>query len=377
MHYLLLAIITTVTTALSSYAVLVLARRFELLHQVRDRDVHTKAVPRLGGFAMFLGFITSLLALFNIREFHTFTQDTNLLLPMYLGCAAIVLIGVFDDLFNLDWMVKLGAQLAIAAYLSWSGIQILSLPFGDTRVIASPAINFTLTVFLICLVMNAVNFIDGLDGLVAGFAIICSSVFFIYTRILASSTGESSALTLASILSVIVFGTSLGFLPFNWHRAKMFMGDSGALLTGLLMACSTLSVTGQINPGTLAQTSVVAGYIPIILPLALLFLPLLDFIFAVFRRVYAGKSPFAADRKHLHHRLLDYGHSQRQAVVIFYLWTAVVSTSCLLVFLLQDFGIALLLLVSGGVVCAVVTLVPFSRIRKQRKTGGFSQHSDA
>ncbi|MGO1434863.1 MAG: MraY family glycosyltransferase, partial [Canibacter sp.] len=272
-------------------------------------------------------------------------------------------IGVLDDLFDLDWMVKLGAQLAAAALLAWAGIQILSVPFGNTLIVASPMMNFAITVFLMCLVMNAVNFIDGLDGLVAGVALIANSVFFLYTQMLGARSGDSSAITLAGPLAALIVGMCLGFLPFNWHRAHMFMGDTGALLIGLLMATSTVSVTGQLNPAALDQKLVLASYIPIILPVAVLALPLMDFTLAVLRRLRAGKSPFSADRKHLHHRLLDYGHSHVQAVCIFYLWTAVISFVCLLVFVLQSYTIPIIVLLAGSVLCVLVTLVPFNRVR--------------
>ena len=215
-------------------------------------------------------------------------------------------------------------RLAAAGLLAWNGIQIVSLPFGDTLIVGSPTVNFVLTVFLMTLVMNAVNFVDGLDGLVAGVAIIANAAFFIYTQLLTAQTGADSSITLAALIAATIVGISAGFLPFNWHRARMFMGDTGALLIGLLMATSTVSVTGQLNPAQLDQKLVLASYIPIILPIAVLAVPLADFTLAVCRRLLAGKSPFEADRKHLHHRLLDMGHSPLQAVMIFYLWTVMV-----------------------------------------------------
>ena len=239
----------------------------------------------------------------------------------------------------------------------------MSLPFGDTLIVGSPTVNFVLTVFLMTLVMNAVNFIDGLDGLVAGVAIIANSVFFVYTQLLTAEMGHDSSISLAALVAAVVVGIAVGFLPFNWHRARMFMGDTGALLIGLLMAMSTVSVTGQLNPGALDQKLVVASYIPIILPIAVLAVPLLDFTLAVLRRVIAGKSPFSADRRHLHHRLLDMGHSPVQAVCIFYLWTAVISLACLLVFTTQDYFWPAVVSISGGLLCLVVTLTPAVRVR--------------
>jgi UDP-GlcNAc:undecaprenyl-phosphate GlcNAc-1-phosphate transferase len=279
------------------------------------------------------------------------------------ACAMIAVVGILDDLLDLDWMVKLAAQLAAAGLLAWNGVQIVSLPFGDTLIVGSPAVNFVITVFLITLVMNAVNFVDGLDGLVAGVAIIANSLFFIYTRLLNEQIGRVDSVVFASFIGIVVVGICVGFLPFNWHRARMFMGDTGALLVGLLMATSTVSVTGQLNPAALDQKLVLASYIPIILPIAVLALPLADFSLAVVRRLKAGKSPFSADRQHLHHRLLDMGHSPLQAVLIFYLGTAVLSVAVLLVFTMQSWVLPVVVLAAGGAACVLLLLFPAVRVR--------------
>jgi UDP-GlcNAc:undecaprenyl-phosphate GlcNAc-1-phosphate transferase len=220
-----------------------------------------------------------------------------------------------------------------------------------------------MTVFAIVLVMNAINFIDGLDGLVAGVALIANGAFFLYSYLITVKTSPSNYFSLASVIAIILVGACAGFLPLNWHPARMFMGDTGALLVGLLMASSAIAVTGQIDPVALQQggaRSLLPAFIPIILPFAVLIVPLLDFGLAVFRRVRAGKSPFSADRKHLHHRLLDMGHSHLQAVLIFYAWTAVVSVGCLL-FFFQPLWPAVVFLCVGLVVCTALTLAPLSR----------------
>lgn len=357
--FLAVAAVAAGVTAIASVAVLALSRRLRLAPALRERDVHQVPTPRLGGVAMFLGI---LVATFVASLFDT-GVETSQLWALLGACAIIAVIGVLDDLFDLDWMIKLAAQLLAAGLLAWQGVQIVSLPFGDTLVVGSPSVNFVLTVVLMTLVMNAVNFVDGLDGLVAGVAIIANSVFFVYTQLLTAETGGDSSITLAALIAAVVVGIAAGFLPFNWHRARMFMGDTGALLIGLLMATSTVSVTGQLNPAALDQKLVLASNIPIILPMAVLALPLADFTLAVLRRLRAGKSPFSADRKHLHHRLLDMGHSPVQAVCIFYLWTAVISLACLLVFTMQEFFWPAVVAISGGALCLVVTLTPLVRLR--------------
>lgn len=363
LSYLLVAMLAALVTAACSFGVLRLSRRYKLAPEVRARDVHKQPTPRLGGVAMFAGIVVALGYAGIFGPFASVFEDQSQLWVLLGACALIAVIGVLDDLLDLDWMVKLGAQLAAAGLLAWNGAQIVSLPFGNTLIVGSPALNFALTVFLMTLVMNAVNFVDGLDGLVAGVAIIANAAFFVYTQLLTAQTGVDSSITLAALIAAIVVGISVGFMPFNWNPARMFMGDTGALLIGLLMAASTVSVTGQLNPAQLDQKLVLASYIPIILPMAVLAVPLADFTLAVCRRLLAGKSPFEADRRHLHHRLLDMGHSPVQAVMIFYLWTAMVSLACLLVFVTQSFFWPGIVVVVGGVVCLAITLTPLVRVR--------------
>jgi UDP-GlcNAc:undecaprenyl-phosphate GlcNAc-1-phosphate transferase len=182
-----------------------------------------------------------------------------------------------------------------------------------------------ITIFLAVLIMNAVNFIDGLDGLVAGVVLIGTSAFFLYTYLVTQQTSPTNYFNLASLISAIVVGMAAGFLPFNWHKAKIFMGDSGSMLLGLLMATAALAVTGQIDPAAVSSRVLAPAFLPLVLPLAILMLPLLDLLLAVIRRVRAGKSPFKADKSHIHHKLQDLGHSHIGSVLVFYLWTALIS----------------------------------------------------
>lgn len=357
--YLFVALSAAGVTALATYILLRVARKFRLAPSVRSRDVHSTPTPRLGGIAMFLGIVVAF-AFASTQESLALVFAAPQIVWAILGaCALIVGVGVLDDLFDLDWMIKLGVQLLAAGLLAWQGVQIVSLPIGDALIVGSPVVNFMLTVFILTLMMNAVNFIDGLDGLVAGVALISNAVFFVYTLLLVEQSSPLNQFTLASVIAAALIGVTAGFLPFNWHRAKMFMGDTGSLLIGLLMATSTIAVTGQLSPNDINQQVVLASYIPIILPIAVLIVPLVDFSLAVIRRVQAGKSPFTADRKHLHHRLLDMGHSHIQAVLIFYLWTAVLSIGFLLVFVMQSYLVPMFVIVIGGLVCGVVTMVPF------------------
>jgi UDP-GlcNAc:undecaprenyl-phosphate GlcNAc-1-phosphate transferase len=353
-----------------------LSTRFRLYPKIRERDVHTRPTPRLGGVAMFLGVVVA----FGVGSFLpslaiVYSQPAHIW--GLLGSALmIVLIGVADDIWDLDWLTKLAGQLLAAALLAWSGIQFLSFPLpklfgsGDASrsviVTLAPWQSLVITVIVIVLVMNAINFIDGLDGLVSGVAIIANGVFSVYVFAISSGpTGQSDYFNLAQLISAVLIGTCIGFLPLNWHPARLFMGDAGALLVGLLMAASTIAVTGQIDPDRLEETvgsarQLFPALIPLLLPFAILIVPLLDFGLAVIRRLRAGKSPFSADRKHLHHRLLDMGHSHLHAVLILYGWTAAASIGMLL-FLFIDTWWAALATVVGLVVCTIVTLAPLSR----------------
>jgi UDP-GlcNAc:undecaprenyl-phosphate GlcNAc-1-phosphate transferase len=277
----------------------------------------------------------------------------------------ITLIGFLDDLYDLDWTLKLAGQFAVAGVLAWQGVQIISLPIAGLT-IGSFGTSLVVTVFLTVLVMNAVNFIDGLDGLVSGVVLIGTLVFFVYSYLLAQATSPSNYFNLASLLSAIVIGMCVGFLPLNWRPAKIFMGDSGAMLLGLLMATSALTVTGQIDPHMAGQEDLLPAFIPLILPLAILVLPLLDFTLAVLRRLRAGKSPFAADRQHIHHRLQDLGHSHVGSVFVFYIWTALISLSCLMFFFLPEQGIVLFVTL-GTVVASTITLRPILQKRRGDK----------
>ncbi|HEU5222715.1 MAG TPA: MraY family glycosyltransferase [Candidatus Lumbricidophila sp.] len=375
--FVILAVIAGLVTFGGSYVVWRLSLKYRLYPKIRERDVHTRPTPRLGGIAMFVGVVVALFAAWGISAigpvrfslvaivFH----NPGPVLGILGAALLIVLIGVADDIWDVDWMLKLAGQFIAAGIVVSQGVTLYSLPIGGITV-GSSWMSAVVSVFVIVLVMNAVNFIDGLDGLVAGVALIANLVFFGYTYLLVQDTSPTNYFNLASVIAAVVIGACAGFLPLNWHRAKLFMGDAGALLLGLLMAVSAISVTGQINPAAVGFNQLFAAFMPILLPFVVLLIPLLDFALAVTRRMRAGKSPFSADRKHLHHRLLDMGHSHLNAVLIFYAWTAVASVGCLLTYVFPVYlGIdamwAFLLLTVGFVGCAWITLAPLGR-RKRR-----------
>lgn len=367
--YLLVMGVSAVVAFGGSWAIWKLSHRYRLYPKIRERDVHTRPTPRLGGAAIYLAVLIAF-AIGSLFPPVGLIFQSNL--PQVLGVLGagliIVLIGLADDIWDLDWLTKLAGQVITAGILAWQGVQIfqLPLPFGDDDVTLtlSPLMSLGLTIFLIVLVMNAVNFIDGLDGLVAGVAIIASGAFFIYGWVTSSGeAGQTDYFNLAQFITAALIGACVGFLPFNFrrnerHPAKLFMGDGGALGVGMLMATASVLLAGQSTPASTSEA--VLTFLPIILPLAVLIVPLADFALAVLRRLRAGKSPFSADRKHLHHRLLDMGHSHTHAVLIFYAWTAVAAGGILL-FLVAPWWVGAVVALVGFVVCTIITLAPLSR----------------
>ncbi|MFT4220987.1 MAG: MraY family glycosyltransferase [Microbacterium sp.] len=379
-QYVFVIILTATLSLAFSWGVWRLSLRYKLYPGIRERDVHTNPTPRLGGVAMFLAILAAFAVSAAMPYFSLVWENPAQMYSILAAATLIAFIGIADDLWDLDWMIKIGAQFAAAGIVAWfGGLQILSLPIGGMTVVSS-WLSLALTLFSIVIVMNAVNFIDGLDGLVAGVCLIANGIFFVYSYLLVRDSGASSYFNLGSFLAAVLIGVCVGFLPMNWSPAKLFMGDSGALVLGLLMATSAIAVTGQIDPaqiapgpseaGGLGRSQLLGAFVPILLPVVIVLVPLLDFGLAVIRRMGAGKSPFSPDRKHLHHRMLDMGHSDRGAVLIFYAWTAVVGLSMLLMYVFSiyitpgQYWPGIVFGAVGLAACLVVTFLPATRRRR-------------
>lgn len=332
-EYLLTLCITAAVTYLLTGPVRKFAIVAGAMPEIRARDVHREPTPRLGGIAMFFGLCAGLLVADHLENLNEVFLNSNEPRALLSGAALIWLIGVLDDKFEIDALIKLGGQMIAAGVMVVQGLTILWLPIPGVGLVAVTQWQGTLlTVALVVITINAVNFVDGLDGLAAGMVCIATAAFFMYAYRIWYGYGIEAAAP-ATLFAAILMGMCLGFLPHNMHPARIFMGDSGSMLIGLVLAGSAISVTGQIDPDRLNLFSgserstvhqMVPAYIPLLLPLTIIAIPAADLVLAIVRRTWRGQSPFAADRGHLHHRLLEIGHSHSRAVLIMYFWSALI-----------------------------------------------------
>jgi UDP-GlcNAc:undecaprenyl-phosphate/decaprenyl-phosphate GlcNAc-1-phosphate transferase len=323
--YVLTLLVAAAVTYLLTPLVRRLAGRIGAMKQPRDRDVHVVPVPTLGGLAMYGGLAAGLLVAERIPQLRAELGGTGID-GLLLAGGLLVVIGFIDDRWGMDALPKAAGQVAAGGILVATGTSLswLPLPGGYTYIPTADQATL-LTILVVVATINAVNFIDGLDGLAAGIVCIAAVSFFLYYYTL-TKVIDISSLAAPALASAILIGMCLGFLPHNFSPATIFMGDTGAMLLGLVLAYAPISSITSLPPANL--TSQINRYpviLPLLLPAALLVIPYGDMLLAVVRRTRAGRSPFAPDRKHLHHRLLDIGHSQRASVLIMYLWAAAFS----------------------------------------------------
>lgn len=312
-------------TALLSFALTPVARMLGVRGRVytpsRKRDMHREPIPKLGGAAMAIAVVIAM-GLSSLVPFLSGIYQAPI--RGILGAILIILImGVADDLWDLHWIVKFAGQVVAAGIVAAAGIRVEAMPVGWIHVDNEIA-QILITIFVIVLTINAFNFIDGLDGLAAGVAVIGGSAFFLYSYVLTRTINAYDYSNLSTLLTALLIGACIGFLPFNFHPAKIFMGEVGAQLIGLLMATAAVAVTADLGALEGFRFRNVPAYMPILLPLAVMLLPLLDLVMAVLRRTARRSSPFTADRGHIHHKLVDGGYTHRQAVLLLYLWTFVI-----------------------------------------------------
>ncbi|MFW6598565.1 MraY family glycosyltransferase [Propionibacteriaceae bacterium Y2011] len=357
-EYLLVFLVAAAITYLLTGACRVVALRVGAVAKVRDRDVHTIPIPYFGGVAMLFGVGAAMMLAVNLPWLGRHVGVRYDTYAVLAGAVIIVIVGVLDDLFDLNALAKFAGQICAAAVVVGLGVKMLWIPLPNAIISLDNAASTAVTVFFVVLCSNAVNFVDGLDGLATGVVGIGAVAFFLYSYYLSSEQHLVLATT-SSVITVALAGICAGFLPHNFSPARIFMGDSGALLLGLLLATSTISLTGQMDSAQVQQASdLIPAYLPLVLPLAILALPFLDLTLAVVRRTFAGRWWFVADKKHIHHRLLERGHSQRRAVLLMYVWSALISGTVVAAGLMRTWWVLVAAVVLAGILTAFTVRSP-------------------
>src|SRR5689334_21203942 len=345
-------VLTLLVAAAVTYVLTPLVRRFAIavgaMHAARDRDVHVVPTPLLGGFAMYAGLAAGLVVASQLPSLNSVFADTNMARGLLLAGGLVVVMGFVDDRWGMGVISKLAGQVAAGVILVWSGAEVtwLPAPHGTTLGLTSDQ-QIAVTILVVVITINAVNFIDDLAG--------------------------------PALASAVLAGICLGFLPHNYHPARIFMGDTGAMLIGLLLAYAPISSLASLDPGSLTNyasgTAInrFGAILPLLLPAAIMLIPYADLLMAVIRRARRGMSPFAPDRKHLHHRMLDIGHSHRTSVLIMYLWAALFAGSVVWLSIAQT-PLLVLVIVTVGAMLALLfvsmpRLRPWARAAAQPATG--------
>ncbi len=376
--YALVFLVTAAVTYLLTPLVRRIAVKTHAMHEPRARDTHVQATPLLGGLAMYGGLVAGLLVASRL----SFVQDpfqsagSRSQAGLLLAGGLVVVVGFADDRWGLSAISRLAAQVAAAGILVWSGQALPWLPLPNGGVFSlEPDLSVTLTILIVVVTMNAINFIDGLDGLAAGIVAVAALSFLVYSYSLIKTIGSTSQ-SLPAVTSAVLAGMCIGFLPHNFYQARIFMGDIGAMLLGLLLAYGPISSTNSLDPALLTAYSNNPNhpldrfptFLPRLVPAAIVVIPYADLMFAIIRRAKAGKPLMAADRQHLHHRLLNIGHSYRQSVLLMYLWAALFSVTVVSLSLVRSPSVVFV----AATLVAVLALLPATTPRLRPWRAGTS-----
>lgn len=332
--------------------------------EIRKRDVHTQPTPSVGGVAMFTGFVS---AVFLAQQLPALTRGFAPVTPemtaVLAGAFAIVIVGIVDDLYELGALVKLAGQFFAAILMAFLGIvfTVFYVPFGGgTTLILDQVQGVALSAVFTVMLINAVNFVDGIDGLAAGLGMIAGSAILLFALTVLHDQGGAVSAYPPAIICAALVGICAGFLPHNFEPARIFMGDSGAMLIGLLLSAASVSASGKINASLYGAADLVALVSPIIVVLAAIALPVADLVWAVVRRTARGQSPFTADAGHIHHRLLRLGHTHRRTVLVLYIWVSAVAFGAVS-FSIVPLRYAVGFTVLAVLVASIATMVPLAK----------------
>jgi len=364
--FLVVAAVAFATVLVATPVVGWMAERVGAVAVPGARNVHTRTTPTLGGLAILAGILAAFGVASQLPGFAGVFRDTNEPEAIVLGALVITAVGIRDDTRDMSPPAKVAGQVLAASLLALFGLalrfQFIFLPGPDGGQLLSigPDVSAVLTVFGLVAMMNAVNLVDGLDGLAAGIVAIAAAALFVHTQLAETIALESQ--TSAPMLLAALVGACLGFLVHNFNPAAIFMGDTGAMLLGLLLGAAGVSTVGSTISVT--GTSLTAVSVPILLPVLVLAIPFADTTLTVVRRLARGRSVATADKEHLHHRLVEIGHSHRRAVLILYYWSALLAFAAVGVSLVPSS--VLVAVLSAGVGLGLVVALGGRLVRRVR-----------
>jgi len=372
-EYLLAGLTAAVITFLLVGPVRLLAIKLGAVAWPRGRDVHVTPTPRWGGLAMLGGVLAGVAMAYQLPALRlAFDTSSAEVLGAVLAGVLLVGVGVLDDRYDLDALTKFAGQTTAAGVLIIFGVQWSTfwIPFGGGEDGISGSVlslgygqGMLLTVLFTVVLVNAMNFVDGLDGLAAGIGMIGALAVGTFAISLILQYGNDPSYYSPALIAAVLGGACVGFLPHNFNPARIFMGDSGSMLIGVLLAAATTSASGKIPVVVDSPRYYLASLAPLIVLAAVLFVPVLDLAMAVVRRTRAGMSPFSPDKMHLHHRLLEIGHSQRRAVLLIYLWAGVLAFGAVALTFITDAVVVLWTVGFGLLLAALASAIPRMRHR--------------
>lgn len=320
--YLVVLAVSAVVCYIATFFNRRLSFKLKAVVEPDERRIHTHPTATIGGISLYVGFLAALGVAYVMPQFNKLFRGSSELLGVLLAATVMFLVGLVDDFREVSAPAKVAGQVLAASVLTFFGVTMFyfKVPFAGVVVLSS-SITPLLTAVWVVAMANAINLIDGLDGLASGIVAIAAGSFFVYSHRLVG-LGALSVTSIGPLIAAITAGVCIGFLPHNFHPAKIFMGDTGALFLGLLMAASTSVVGGRTTDVT---GDTFFFFAPLFIPFFILGVPMLDMAFAIVRRTAKRTGVSTPDKQHLHHRLIQMGHGHRRSVLILWAWTAVLS----------------------------------------------------